>query len=264
MLYVHLPGSGGLPEDYQETTVCAASCGYHVVNLAYPNWPAVRTLIQGSTDSRLPECIRRERLYGEDCTDLVEVSRADSVENRLIQLLQYNHYYHPEEGWDTFVTNGHLRWDRIVVGGHSQGAGHAAYLAKEHNLAGIIMFAGPGDFVTGKGPAPWLYYENVTPSDRMYAFTHSLDPVAKGFFTNQRILGLNAFGSMQNVDNNELTAHMLASTLWTDSGNYHSCIIVDEYLSYSGVNPVYEPVWVYLFTSLLTKQGITYCVFSNT
>ncbi len=62
-----------------------------------------------------------------------------------------------------------LRWDRIVVGGHSQGAGHAAFLAKEHNLAGIIIFAGPGDFVTGRGPAPWLYEENVTPSERMYA-----------------------------------------------------------------------------------------------
>lgn len=255
VLYVHLPGSGGLPEDYQEITVCAALCGYHVVNLAYPNWPAVRVLIQGNTDAGLPECIRRERLYGEDCTDLVDVSRADSVENRLLQVIQYNHYKYPKEGWDTFVIEGHLRWDRIVVGGHSQGAGHAAYLAKEHNLAGIIMFAGPGDFVTGKGPAPWLYYENVTPSERMYAFTHSKDPVAKGFFANQRILGLDTFGSVQNVDvYNELTAHMLTSTLWTDSGNYHSCIILDECLSYTGGDPVYKPVWEYVFTSLI--QGI--------
>jgi len=258
ILYVHLPGSGGLPEDYQYITACAASCGYHVVNLAYPNWPAVRILIRGNKDPILPEDIRRERLYGEDWTDIIDVSRADCVENRLIRLLQYNHRNYPEEGWDTFLTSDNrLRWECIVIGGHSQGAGHAAFLAKEHNLAGAIMFSGPGDFVTGLGPAPWLYYENVTPPDKMYAFTHHSDPVAEGLFANQRILGLAAFGLPQNVDGlsiDGLTSHMLTSTLQTDSENYHSCIILDEYLQFENGTPLYEFVWIYLFTHLMLLQ----------
>lgn len=90
----------------------------------------------------------------------------------------------------------------------------------------------------------------------MYAFTHSLDPIAKGAFMNQCILGLDAFGSVQNVDGlslDELTAHMLTSTLFADSGNYHSCIVVDEYMSYTedGATAHYEFVWVYMFRSLL-------------
>ena len=257
VLYVHLPGSGGLPEDYQSVTACAASCGYHVVTLAYPNWPAVRILIKGITDPDLLESIRQERLFGEDCTDAVDVSRADSIENRLIRLLQYNHQTHPDEEWDLYLTpDNKLKWDRIVVGGHSQGAGHAAYLAKVYDLTGIIMFAGPGDFITGSGPAPWLYYQNVTPPERMYAFTHKFDPVAQGFFMTQRILGLDACGLLQNVDeNDELTSHMLTSTAYTDSLNYHSCIIADEYLSCDqDGTPVYESVWIYMFWSLLSAK----------
>lgn len=176
MLYLHLPGSGGLPEDYQHLSVCAASVGYHVVNLAYCNWPSVRTLTKDENDVILPELIRRERLYGEDTTDIIKVSHADSIENRLIKVLQYNHTLYSDEGWNMFLTDDfQLKWDLIVVGGHSQGAGHAAYLAKNHVLAGVIMFGGPGDFVLGHGPASWLYYDNVTPADQMYAFTHYSD-----------------------------------------------------------------------------------------
>lgn len=252
VLYLHLPGSGGLPEDYQYVSLCAASCGYHVVNLAYCNYPAVRILIKGIKDTDLPECIRRERLYGGNYADTANVSRADSVENRLLKVLQYNHKTHPDEGWDTFYTGDHIQWDRIVVGGHSQGAGHAAFLAKEHNLAGVIIFAGPGDFVAGYGPAPWLSYENVTPPERMYAFTHASDPFSQAFFTAQRILGLQVFGPLQNVDTGELTSHMLTTALPADSQNYHSCIIVDEYVLYNEDGAIlYEYVWVYMFTRLL-------------
>jgi polyhydroxybutyrate depolymerase len=256
ILYVHLPGSGGLPEDYQQVSICAAFVGYHVVNLAYCNWPAVRTLTRDETDVELPELIRRERLYGEDVTDIVEVSRADSIENRLIKVLEYIHNLHPEEGWDMFLTDDlQLRWDLIVIGGHSQGAGHAAYLAKEHAMAGVIIFGGPGDFVTGYGPAPWLYYDNVTPPERMFAFTHYSDPFSQAFFLTQRILGFDAFGEVQNVDGlhpDELYSHMLTSTLWAESQNYHSCIIADDYLSYNN-GIVYEFVWEYLFQSLLNN-----------
>ena len=255
--YLHLPGSGGLPEDYQYVCEYAASLGYHVVNLAYPNWPAIRVLNSQSKDPDESEYLRRERLYGGEYSFLIDVTPADSVQNRLIKVLQYMHDQYPEEGWDLFFTDEELQWERIVVGGHSQGAGHAAFLAKEHLLKGVVMWAGPGDFVQGLGTAPWVYYPNVTPEERMYAFTHTGDPVSRALFINQEIMGLHTFGALQNTDgllSSEITSHMLTSTHLCDSGNCHNCIIADDYLEYAedGITPSYLEVWRYIFIALLT------------
>jgi len=258
LLYVHLPGSGGLPEDYQVLSQHAATLGYHVINLAYPNWPAVRTLIADESDVDLPEKIRRERLYGEDQTTLIQVNRNNSIENRIIKLLEYNHLHHPEEHWDQFLTkdNG-LYWDKIVFGGHSQGAGHAAYLAKQHLLRGIIMFAGPGDYVKDVGSAPWIFQENIISPEQMYAFTHRFDPVSRLFFTHQEILGMREYGSVQRVDKksiDELSSHMLTSWLLDiPERNYHSSIAVDDYLPTNEAKSYYENAWTFMFSNLFEQ-----------
>ena len=257
-LYVNLPGSGGLPEQYQIISKHAATLGYHVINLAYPNWPAVRTLIQDQSDIDLPEKIRRERLYGEDQTDFIQVTPHDSIENRIIKLLSYNHKNHPEEQWDQFLESDNtLRWDKIVVGGHSQGAGHAAYLAKQHVLKGIIMFAGPGDSIKDYGSAPWIYQENMISAEQMYAFTHRFDPVSRLFFTHQEILGLGSYGSVQRVDKksiDELSSHMLTSWLLDiPEKNYHSAVAVDDFLPTNEAKSYYETAWTYIFSNLFEQ-----------
>ncbi len=255
VLYVHLPGSGGLPEDYQIITKHAAKIGYHVINLAYPNWPAVRTLIQDQTDPQLPEQIRRERLFGENQTNLIKVTPVDCIENRLVRLLEYNSLQYPDEQWDQFLYENHtLRWDRIVVGGHSQGAGHAAYLAKLYRLRGIILFAGPGDYVKDYGSAPWLFKENMISSEDMFGFTHRLDPVSRLFFNHQSLLGMDVFGSVQRVDgktSDELDSHILTSWILDISErNFHNAVAVDDYIPSKGNIPIYEPVWTYMFSGL--------------
>ena len=45
------------------------------------------------------------------------------------------------DGLDPFV----IKWDEIIVSGHSQGAGHAAYLAKTESLLGVVMISDPQD-----------------------------------------------------------------------------------------------------------------------
>jgi len=48
----------------------------------------------------------------------LDVSRADSIENRLIKLLLYLRQNRPTEGWDQFLTaDGGLRWESIAVAG---------------------------------------------------------------------------------------------------------------------------------------------------
>ena len=153
-LYLHLAGSGGLPENSQRLALFAAARGYATVSLAYPNWPSVAALTGSLGDPAAPGAVRAERLFGVDASALVEVDAANAVANRLVRLLLHQHAAHPAEGWDRFLDGDQPRWSRIVVGGHSQGAGHAAYLAQEFPLAGALLLAGPGDAVAGAGSRP--------------------------------------------------------------------------------------------------------------
>jgi len=253
LLYVYLPGSGGVPVQYEHIVAHAASIGWHAIGLTYPNWPAIRDLIAGESDPDLPEAIRRERLFGLDLTDAVDVAPPDAVQSRLASLLAYLDGRYPEEGWDRYLdADGLPRWRAIVVAGHSQGAGHAALLTKDFSLGGALLFGGPGDFVTGMGPAPWLTLPSRTPTERMLAFTHIDDPTAAGFFLNQRLLGLDAFGPLEVVDGKragELSSHMLTSTLAVPPRDAHGAVAVDDRLPLDASGqPVYEPAWAFMLT----------------
>lgn len=90
-LYVHLVGSGGLPENNIMFARHVAERGFHVVSLAYPNWPSVRDLTGQSGEAAAPGSVRRERLFGVDASDLVKVDAANGVVNRLMRLIEYLH-----------------------------------------------------------------------------------------------------------------------------------------------------------------------------
>ena len=250
-VFLFLAGSGGVPDNYELIVTQAAERGYRAIGLAYQNWPAVRTLTMGSDDVDLPGAIREERLFGVDATDLIDVSPADSVENRVVALLEYLAQNRPGEGWNRFRTPaGDIRWNRFVIAGHSQGAGHAAFLTKTFSLGGTVMFAGPGDVVNG-APASWLLEPEVTPADKQYAFTHVQDFAFGTFQATQQLLGLGAFGGPQNVDaatSEDLSSHILISTF--DPGgdaNFHSGIIGDDSLfTNSDGSNFYEDAWNYL------------------
>lgn len=87
-----------------------------------------------------------------------EVLPVNSLKQRLGQLLTYLHTQHPKEGWGAFLKDGMPKWDNIIVSGHSQGAGHAAYLAKTETLRGAVMISGPQDECTGcaNGTKYWI------------------------------------------------------------------------------------------------------------
>ena len=66
-------------------------------------------------------------------------------------------------------------WSKIILAGHSQGAGHAAYIAMmlPVPVRRVLMFSGPEDYdstsakptadVTGRSPVPWLTQSSTTP-----------------------------------------------------------------------------------------------------
>ncbi|MEL6499349.1 MAG: GC-type dockerin domain-anchored protein [Planctomycetota bacterium] len=249
ILLVWLPGSGAAPTQYLEFTRAAAENRLDAVGLVYLSWPPVNDITTNSTDPDLPAAIRTERLFGADATDVIDVGFANSVENRLVKLLEDQAAAFPGERWASYLLpDGSPDWSRIAVAGHSQGAGHAAFLGKRKSMAGVLILAGPGDFVQDLGTAPWLFEPGATPAARTVAFTHVEDRTAAGFFSNQRILNLNAFGEVQNIDGlstQQIRSQMLASTAaFPVNSNGHAAVVVDDRLARDASgDPIYRPAW---------------------
>ncbi len=248
LLYVHMVGSCGTPPSSLRVLDYAARAGYLVVSLSYPNCPSVGEVAQQSTDPDRHEQIRRERLYGVDTTPLITVSRANSIENRLIRLLEWLEGQYPAEGWGAFLDGGAPRWNRIAIGGHSQGAGHAPLIAKDHLVAGVLMFGGPGDRVAVGVPAPWIFEAGATSGTRMVGFTHFLDDIRPVAFESYDAFGMNFAAPVTSVDAlappYRGTRSLTSTAEPGQPGEYHGCVVVDPRLVIlpDGA-PLYGPVW---------------------
>jgi hypothetical protein len=73
------------------------------------------------------------------------VAAHEAIVGRLVSLLRYLHKTDPTAGWSKFLkgSSDTLDWPRIIVGGHSQGAGHAAFLAQQVPAAAAALLSGP-------------------------------------------------------------------------------------------------------------------------
>lgn len=116
-----------------------------------------------------------------------EVLPENSLKQRLGDLFAYLHTEYPTEGWNEFLMDPLLfggsnfpRWDNIIVSGHSQGAGHAAYLAKTETLHGAVMISGPQDECKScaDGTTFWIDEGPYLSSDAIYtALGHGNEPL---------------------------------------------------------------------------------------
>ncbi len=259
-LFVMLPGTGAPPRIYRLIVRTGAAEGYHALGLTYPNDEAVGVLCAGNTD---PDCSgksRREIITGEDLSPVVSVDGPNSITGRLQSLLSYLDTTYPDEGWGQFLIAGQPNWSRITAAGHSQGAGHAGFLAKLHPMERIVMFSGPGDIgLNPFVPAPWLSLPNITPASRQYGFTHTTDPLVplQRATGNWALAGLDAFGPVTSVDgvappfggSRQLTTSLPANPdpLGVTAAPTHGSPVADAVTPRDGDgNPVYQPVWVYL------------------
>jgi hypothetical protein len=155
---------------------CFAIMGFHVISIDYLN--NVNTITcRNSTDSSCFDDFRQEINFGTPVSSVVDVDSVNSIVSRFAKLLVYLATHDPAGGWADFLQGNQPRWERIVVAGHSQGAGHAAYLGKCYRLAGVLMFSGPQDYLkVFDRPAPWQHRKGLTPPGRQFAFLHVNDP----------------------------------------------------------------------------------------
>jgi len=83
----------------------------------------------------------------------------------------------------------HQLWQRTVVVGHSQGAGHALLLSQQRSLAGAVMIAGPADAWDGQ-PAPWTRQAFQTEPSRRLLMVHAQDAGCRAVLAHADACGL--------------------------------------------------------------------------
>lgn len=192
-LVLFLTGTGGRPAGGRVLLKTVVEQGYPAISLAYNDVPAVVQVCPRDPDPACSSDFRRMRMFGGGPSKVVSNSRAESVQARLAALLVKLDKDHPSEGWDGYLKNGAPDWSRIVVSGLSQGAGMAAWIARQTPVARVVLFSSPWDF-TAPGPklAPWIDGPGATPPDRWYAAYNSREKTADLLVQSYRRLGVPA------------------------------------------------------------------------
>jgi len=143
-LWLHLGGSGGVPTNTDNVGNAAAMSGYRYISLAYPNEPSIGSRCNcpdGPRPARCEGLIRYEVLYGDDLTPWFDMEADESIVNRLTALLTYLHDRRPDDGWDAYLEDGEIRWDRISLSGFSQGGGMAGLIARDHEVVRVMYLS---------------------------------------------------------------------------------------------------------------------------
>lgn len=257
-LLIFLPGTNGKPGGTNLFCQTAADLGYHTVAIAYPtDIPAAR--VRDEKDPDAFEKFRLEIIEGRDLSTFVSVNRTNSIENRLIRLLEHLGKADSGGNWGQFLSNGKINWSKIAVSGHSQGGGHAGLIAVKHRVARAVMTGAPKDFDRSRNaPAAW-YKKPATPVSGFFTLNHELDRQGCNYEQQLEIckaMGLMKLGGPVSVDK-EKAPYKKSRVLVTnfdgspkESVQAHSSVIGDRITPKDkDGKPVFRAVWEYMLTA---------------
>ena len=205
-VWVHVGGSFGRPyfprDDAYETGAWLNELmeqGFLVIQLAYDNRQSVNGDLCGRMNPgyEIDDCAglaRKEILEGNDYTTVVNVDADNGYNNRLDRLVEYLN----AKGVKTpeYLQSGAVDWSQIYISGHSQGAGHAYYIAKNIGVKAACFLGGPYDSADKIDPpmppiADWYRVPGTkTSADNMGAFVVTTDDNYVSFVGAYGIIGL--------------------------------------------------------------------------
>jgi hypothetical protein len=170
-LAIFLAGTGGKPMNTGRLLEVIAGQGYRALGLAYDDTPAVVQVCPRDPNADCSANFRAMRIYGSGPgAPGVSNPPAEAIVARLVAALRALDHSAPGEGWGGYLDGDQPRWDRIVVSGLSQGAGMAAFIAKQHAVRRVVLFSSPWDFtLPGRKLAPWIAGPSATPPVRWWA-----------------------------------------------------------------------------------------------
>jgi len=254
-LLVHLVGTIDNPASTTFYPSLAANNGYKVINLKYRNNISASNTCKSNSD---PDCYRdfhQEIIYGQPVSPDVFVNESNSILNRLIKLVIYLDNLYPSEGWGEFlIDQENVAWHKLVLSGHSQGGGHAAFMAKDNQVDRVIMFASPNEYSDFfNAPTEWLSESGATPDSCFYAFLNLKDEIVD--FGEQyscvESMNITTWGDSLIVDN-EICPFDNSRIPYIDYegfgilGPNHNAVVIDNFLPLDGEVPKYLETWRYL------------------
>ncbi len=265
LLLVFLSGTGAAPRMYNRVLRSAVEDGgYHSLGLDWVN--GFDTDSKGSNvfgpcgdDAACFAAARQEAFDGKDVTPKVSIGVTDSVLNRLINALTYLDKTYPSEGWGAFLQNGQPLWSKIVLAGHSNGSGEAAYIATKIAVARVALFSGPSDS-TGTKPnftaATWMTQPLATPASLWYAFGSerdlggALDRIGR-YHVNWPAIGLGQPTRIDGMAPPFGNAHALMTNLVPCAGCTAHNMTCGDQTPMNGTDAVFRPVWDYMLGSVM-------------
>jgi hypothetical protein len=175
-LFVFLPGTGATARAYRLILSQAARNGYHAIGVTYPNDGAVATLCAGAPGACYGDA-RLEIVTGQPSSAVVTVDRANSIENRIVRLLEFMRATEPGGNWGQFlIGDTAVAWSKVSVAGHSQGGGHALFIAQRHAVLRATAYASFGDALpNGTSVAPWVTRPYATPKAQIFGLVSTFD-----------------------------------------------------------------------------------------
>lgn len=269
-LLLFFPGTKANPLVYRHFVHTAAELGYHAIGLSYPNHKAINALCGEGGDLDCYGNARLETLDGKDRTPIVDVSRADSIENRLVKLLIYLSKHDTEGDWGLFLDTDHqIRWPIIAVAGHSQGGGFAGIAGRYFPVARSIMFDADDYNEKTQKLANWIALPestpNATPPNRFFAFAHYRDEFVLYSHLSAAAwpaYGITALGAPVNIDS-ALPPYANSHALFSNRDihqpsilglKFHNASVLDTVTPTGSTGaPVYKPVWIYMLTAELRE-----------
>jgi hypothetical protein len=199
-LVVYLVGANNKPASGRPMMQELAAMGFHVVAPMYAN-PDIRPYCAPDKDAD-EDChakLRLEAFEGTPQSPHLEVSRANSAEGRVVRMLAHLDRIQPGADWGFFLEGDRPRWSQIVIAGHSHGASSAGLIGKVRAVDRVVMLSGPFDNRGGK-PAPWTARPGLTPVERVYGFSHTLEEQHAGHLQDWEAMGLGALGPVVVVE----------------------------------------------------------------
>jgi len=253
-LVLFLVGTHGIPSHDLLILKLAANYGYHAISINYPNSQSASISCATDLDTNCYKNFHEEAIFGTDVSDTIQVDTANSIYTRSVNFLNYLATNFSSENWAQFMSGNDIDWSKVIVGGHSQGSGHATYLAHIFPVQRALMFSGPNEYMTNYNKvASWFYEPSMTPDSNHYGFGNINDEFS---FENQlsawETIGLDNYGDTINAASDDCPYNNTRMLYIEDmvSGPitpYHNSTAVDNYVPKDGNGkPLYENVWKYM------------------
>lgn len=232
-LVFFLPGFTNTPSNWRNHSIQLAGHGFHVIVPDYSNdWSC------NGGGGNCNEDTRWEALTGEPVSDVIDISRADSAEGRVITILHHLQRVHPGGDWGYYLQDDDtLRGEHLIIAGISHGASSTGLYATRREVFRAVMHSG----AWGSVPA-----DSVTPVDVFYALSHADDKQYAGHVNAWDQAGLPGVPTIIEDEPPPYGgSHRLVAT--TPNGYPHCSVCVSGDSPMDGDGYVFDPAWRYMY-----------------